>query len=135
MPARYMLDADTCIYLRKRRPPKVEERFRTLEQGDVVMSLITYGELCNGALKSSAPEAALANLQRLSELLPVETMTVEVAKCYGEIRSALEKAGQVIGGNDLWIAAHAITLKLTLVTNNTREFNRIPQLPLENWLD
>jgi tRNA(fMet)-specific endonuclease VapC len=135
MPARYLLGTDTCIYLRKRRPPKVEERFRTLQQGDVVMSLITYGELRNGALKSSAPDAALANLQRLSELLPVQPMTIEAAEYYGAIRSALEKSGQIIGGNDLWIAAHALTLDLTLVTNNVREFSRIPQLRLENWLD
>lgn len=135
MPARYLLDTDTCIYLRKRRPPKVEERFRALQQGDVVMSLITYGELRNGALKSSAPEAALANLQRLSELLPVQAMTIEAAEYYGAIRSALEKSGQIIGGNDLWIAAHTLALDLTLVTNNVREFSRIPQLRLENWLD
>ena len=135
MAARYMLDTDTCIYLRKRRPPVVEERFRTLQQDDVVMSLITYGELRNGALKSSAPAAALGNLQRLAELLPVQPMPVEAAERYGEIRSELEKAGQIIGGNDLWIAAHALALDLTLVTNNTREFSRITGLKLENWLE
>jgi tRNA(fMet)-specific endonuclease VapC len=134
MQARYMLDTDTCIYLRKRRPEGVEKRFRRLRQGQVVMSLITYGELCNGALKSNAPEAALTNIQRLAELLPVQPMTMRVAERYGEIRSHLEKAGQVIGGNDLWIASHALALNLTLVTNNVNEFERIPQLRLENWL-
>ena len=135
MSARYMLDTDTCIYLRKRRPPKVAERFGTLQQGEVVMSLVTYGELRNGALKSSAPDAALANLQRLGELLPVQAMPVNAADHYSEIRSALEKSGQIIGGNDLWIAAHALALDVTLVTNNIGEFSRIPQLKLENWLD
>jgi len=134
MLARYLLDTDTCIYLRKRRPPAVVERFRTLQQGDVLMSVITYGELRNGALKSSAPDAALANLERLAELIPVQALPVEVAEHYGLIRSKLERAGQVIGNNDLWIAAHALALGLTLVTNNTQEFSRIPQLPLENWL-
>lgn len=135
MTARYLLDTDTCIYLRKRQPPSVEQRFRTLQIGEVVISLITYGELRNGALKSSAPEAALDNVQRLSELLPVQAMTFEVAERYGEIRSALEKNGQIIGGNDLWIAAHALALGLILVTNNIREFSRIPELKLENWLE
>jgi tRNA(fMet)-specific endonuclease VapC len=62
-------------------------------------------------------------------------MPVNAADHYGEIRSALEKSGQIIGGNDLWIAAHALVLDVTLVTNNIREFSRIPQLKLENWLD
>jgi tRNA(fMet)-specific endonuclease VapC len=135
MTAQYMLDTDSCIDLRKRRPPSVEERFRTLQQGEVVMSLITYGELCNGARKSSASEAALANIERLAEILPVQPMSAETAEHYGRIRSTLEKTGQIIGGKDLWIAAHAMALNLTLVTNNIREFSRIPQLKLENWLD
>lgn len=135
MIARYMLDTDTCIYLRKRRPPQVEERFRRLHRGQVVMSLITYGELLNGANKSSEPLAATANLQRLAELLTVQPMNIDVAERYGDIRSALEKSGQIIGGNDLWIAAHALSLGLILVTNNLREFSRIPGLMLENWLE
>jgi tRNA(fMet)-specific endonuclease VapC len=135
MQARYMLDTDTCIYLRKRRPAAVEQRFRSLQQGEVVMSLITYGELCNGALKCSAPDAALSNLQRLAQLLPVQTMTEDVALHYGEIRSSLEKSGQVIGGNDLWIAAHARALALILVTNNTAEFARMEGMQIESWLE
>jgi tRNA(fMet)-specific endonuclease VapC len=135
MNARYMLDTDTCIYLRKRRPPQVEERFRRLHRGEVVMSLITYGELLNGASKSNDPVAATANVQRLAELLSVQAMGTEVAECYGNIRSMLEKSGQIIGGNDLWIAAHALSLGLILVTNNLKEFSRIPGLMLENWLE
>lgn len=135
MQARYLLDTDTCIYLRKRRPPAVEERFRTLLQGEVVMSVITYGELLNGALKSSEPDAALANVRRLAELLPLQDMTATAAEHYGAIRSSLEKPGQIIGGNDLWIAAHALTLDLILVTNNVREFGRVEGLKIENWLE
>lgn len=134
MPARFMLDTDTCIYLRKRRPPSVEQRFLELHPGEVVISTITYGELYNGALKSREAPAALANLEILVELLPVAPLPATTGKCYGTIRSALEKAGNIIGGNDLWIAAHAIELDLILVTNNTREFSRIPGLNLENWL-
>lgn len=134
MPARFMLDTDTCIYLRKRRPPSVEQRFLELHPGEVVISTITYGELYNGALKSREAPAALANLEILVELLPVAPLPATTGKCYGTIRSALEKAGNIIGGNDLWIAAHAIELDLILVTNNTRELSRIPGLNLENWL-
>lgn len=129
-----MLDTDMCIYLKRRRPPEVAERFQTLRPGDVVISLITYGELYNGALKSRESEAALANLQHLAGRLPVQTMSKDVAQAYGEIRSDLEQRGEIIGGNDLWIAAHARTLGLTLVTNNTREFGRVAGLRYENWL-
>lgn len=133
--ARYMLDTDTCIYLRKRRPPSVEERFSKLLQGEVVMSLTTFGELINGARKSSEPKTALANILRLGKIVPVQDMSVETAEYYGKIRSKLEQTGKIIGGNDLWIAAHALALDLILVTNNIREFKRIPELKLENWLE
>ena len=129
-----MLDTDMCIYLKRRRPPEVPERFQTLRPGDVVISLITYGELYNGALKSRESEAALANLQHLAGRLPVQPMSKDVAQAYAEIRSDLEQRGEIIGGNDLWIAAHARTLDLTLVTNNTREFGRVVGLRYENWL-
>lgn len=135
MSARYMMDTDTCIYLKNRRPPAIAERFSSLHVGDVVLSLITYGELLNGAMKSRESEAALRNLHLLSERIPVQNMTAKVAEQYGLIRSHQEKKGMIIGGNDLWIAAHALSLDLTLVTNNTREFLRVPDLKVENWLE
>ncbi len=134
MKARYMMDTDTCIYLKNRRPPAIAERFCTLQWGEVVISVITFGELYNGALKSREAEAALNNVYRLGERLPVQPISVEVAKIYGSIRSSLEKKGNIIGGNDLWIAAHALTLGLTLVTNNTKEFSRVANLSIENWV-
>ncbi len=134
MKARYMMGTDTCIYLKNRRPPSIAQRFRSLQWGEVVMSVITYGELCNGALKSNKAEAALNNVKRLAELLPAQPLSVEVAIKYASIRSALEKQGNIIGGNDLWIAAHALTLGLTVVTNNTREFSRVSGLSVENWV-
>ena len=135
MKAKYMMDTDTCIYLKRRRPPEVEEKFRQLQRGEVVMSMITYGELYNGATKSREAKAALYNLERLSEHIPVQAMSLEVATHYGKIRSALEKQGNIIGGNDLWIAAHALALDLIVITNNTGEFSRVPGLKIENWLD
>ncbi|RLA22068.1 MAG: VapC toxin family PIN domain ribonuclease [Gammaproteobacteria bacterium] len=134
MKARYMMDTDTCIYLKNRRPPAIAERFRSLQWGEVVMSVITFGELYNGAMKSQETTAALNNVNRLGERLPVQFLSVEVAKSYAIIRSSLEKKGAIIGGNDLWIAAHAMTLDLTVITNNTKEFNRVENLRIENWV-
>jgi len=135
MQARYMMDTDICIYLKKHRSPEIAERFRSLRYGEVVISLITFGELYNGALKSRESEAALANLHLLAERLPVQAMSAKVAENYGQIRSDLERKGTTIGGNDLWIAAHALTLDLKLVTNNDREFKRVPALQVENWVN
>lgn len=134
MSARYMLDTDTCIYLKNRRPPGIAERFRSLQWGEVVMSLVTYGELYNGAQKSKEREAALDNIRLLGKRVPVQAMPVKTAEIYGNIRSQLEQKGMTIGGNDLWIAAHALALDLILVTNNTREFRRVPGLKIDNWV-
>jgi len=130
----YMLDTDTCIYIKKRRPPHVIKRFSRLQGGEVVMSLVTFGELLNGALKSNQSHSALEKINQLATILPVQAMSAEVAKQYAGIRRSLEKQGNIIGANDLWIAAHAISLDLTLVTNNTDEFSRVDGLKIENWV-
>ncbi len=129
-----MLDTDTCIYLKNRRPPSIAKHFSTLRWGEVVISLVTFGELYNGALKSNESQAALKNINQLAKRLPVEAMPVDVAKTYGSIRRTLEQRGQIIGCNDLWIAAHALSLGLTLITNNTQEFSRVDGLKIENWV-
>jgi len=130
----YMLDTDTCIYIKNRRPPHVIDRFSRLQNGEVVMSLITFGELLNGALKSNQASIALKKINQLATILPVQEMSADVAKQYAGIRRSLEKQGNIIGANDLWIAAHAIALDLTLVTNNTEEFRRVDGLKIENWV-
>ena len=133
MSARYMLDTNTCIYLRQNRPPEVIRRFRQMQHGDAVISVITCGELRYGAERSQQRPHALESLVRLESLLPVVPLPREAATAYGEIRAALEAHGEMIGGNDLWIAAHAKSAGLTLVTNNEREFKRVPGLKLQNW--
>jgi tRNA(fMet)-specific endonuclease VapC len=133
MSARYMLDTNICIYLRQNRPPEVTARFRQMQHGDAVISVVTYGELLYGAERSQQRNHALESLARLVSLLPVVPLPGEAAPAYGEIRAALEAHGERIGGNDLWIAAHAKSAGLTLVTNNEREFKRVLGLKLQNW--
>ena len=132
---RYMLDTNICIYLRQNRPPEVTARFRRMHHGDVAISVITYGELLYGAERSQQRTRALESLARLVSLVSVLALPEEAAAAYGEIRAALEARGEMIGGNDLWIAAHAKSAGLTLVTNNEREFKRVPGLKIQNWIN
>lgn len=134
MGARYLLDTNICIYLRQNRPPEVTARFRRLQPGEAVLSVITYGELAYGAERSKQRPRALESLARLVSLLSVLPLPEDAAMAYGQIRAALEFRGEMIGGNDLWIAAHAKSAGLTLVTNNEREFRRIPGLKIQNWI-
>jgi tRNA(fMet)-specific endonuclease VapC len=128
-----MLDTDICIYISKRRPPEVKARFERLKPGQMVMSAITYGELYYGASKSNQSEEALAALGVTIRDIPVEDLTSTASQAYGIIRAELEKQGRVIGNNDIWIAAHAMALDVTLATNNDREFLRVTGLSVENW--
>lgn len=134
MKARYMLDTNICIYIAKHQPPAVKARFDRLKPGQVVMSVITYGELYYGATKSSERARALMQLEQLVQDIPVESLDSLAARAYGEIRGTLEKQGRLIGNTDLWIGAHAMSLDVTLATNNEREFTRIAGLSVENWV-
>jgi tRNA(fMet)-specific endonuclease VapC len=133
MRRRYMLDTDICIYLAKNRYPQVTARFERLNPEQPVMSAITYGELQYGANKSAERSRTLSQLAELIQYIPVESISSSAAQAYGEIRATLEKQGQVIGNNDIWIAAHAMALDVTLATNNDREFLRVTDLSVENW--
>jgi tRNA(fMet)-specific endonuclease VapC len=119
----------------KRKPPEVLSRFESLGAGDVAMSLITYGELLYGTARSATAKQATATIRKLIEAVTVLPMEPEVGTHYGAIRALLTAAGTPIGGNDLWIAAHARASRLTLVTNNESEFRRVPELRVENWVD
>lgn len=135
MTVRYLLDTNICIYIAKQRPLEVYQRLSELSVGDVGMSLITFGELRFGAQKSQHQEIALEKLNQLVRYIPVILPTEETAEKYAIIRSFLEKNGQPIGNNDLWIAAHALSLNTIMVTNNTKEFIKVPDLLLENWVN
>lgn len=99
------------------------------------MSAITYGELCFGAEKSSKPKETREILHHLISLIPVLPLDESVSTHYGKVRQQLQTNGNLIGNNDLWIAAHALAAKLLLVTNNVDEFARVPGLKVENWVD
>jgi tRNA(fMet)-specific endonuclease VapC len=134
MPARYMLDTNICIFIRRRRQPIVLERLRVLEPGEAVISLVTYAELLYRAEKSRERDRALRILEELVQLLPIQPMTApEVTHQYARVRADLERRGEVIGNNDLWIAAHALSADLTLVTSNGAEFRRVEGLRVEDW--
>lgn len=133
MAARFLLDTNICIYIRRRRPPEVLARFERLRPGEAVISVITYGELAYGAQKSQSREQAIEQLAELAALLPVMATPPLAGQFYGSMRAALEAGGELIGNNDLWIAAHAKAAELALITNNEREFRRIPGLKIQNW--
>ena len=131
---RYLLDTDTIIYIKRFRPPAVRERLDRQARGSVGMSVVTYGELMFGAECGRETERSLEILENLARAIPVINLPRAAANCYGKVRAELARAGQVIGHNDLWIAAHALSDDLTLVTNNEREFRRVPGLKVENWV-
>ena len=130
---RFLLDTHIVIYVIKRRPMEVLAAFNA-NAARMAISVITLAELLYGAEKSSRPSANLAVVEDFVSRLEVLPYTAKAAQHYGQIRAALERAGEPIGVNDLHIAAHARSEGLTLVTNNAGEFRRVPALQIENWL-
>ncbi len=131
---KYMLDTNTCIYIIKRKPVKVIDRFRQLQISQVSLSSITLSELEYGVIKSSKPEQnhlALAQFLAPMEMLPYGD---EAAQHYGKLRVYLEKQGTLIGSLDMLIAAHALSTGCILITNNVKEFDRVPNLKINNWV-
>ncbi len=131
---KYLLDTNICIYTIKRRPEEVFRRVEACRIGDIGISSITYSELCYGVSKSQAVKRNREALERFVAPLEILEFGAEAALAYGEVRAALEKKGGApIGPMDLLIVAHALVVGCVLVTNNTREFGRIPELKIEDW--
>lgn len=128
-----MLDSDTCVAFQRRHSEKVVARMLSLGPGEAVMSLVTYGELRVGVEKSTWRERAFAALTTMTAAISVALPSEQVADDYAAIRAHLERRGEIIGTNGLWIAAHARSGGLILVTGNEREFRRVPGLAVENW--
>jgi tRNA(fMet)-specific endonuclease VapC len=131
---RFMLDTDTCSHIMKRSHPLVLKRLQSVSVDDVCMSVVTKAELLYGveiSLRRAQDGAALAAFLRYVETVALDE---DAALHYAQIRAELKRRGAMIGASDLFIAAHARALDLTLVTNNVAEFERVNDLKLENWM-
>lgn len=122
-----------CIYLMKHQPPQVAERFAQCRVGDVVMSAITYAELAFGVATAQDPKRERTHLHRLIQSIPALPFDHQAGDAYGPVRLATRERKQ--DHLDKLIAAHAISVGTTLVTNNVKDFERYPGLKLENWLE
>ena len=129
----YMLDTNTIIYARNKRPPSVLDVLLSHDPSSICISAITMAELEYGVYKSSKPVQNRSALMLFLSKISVLPFNSDAASEYGEIRHILQTSGKLIGANDMLIAAHAKALNLTLVTHNTGEFSRIPALKLEDW--
>ena len=130
---RFMMDTNVCIDLIRRRSAGVLRHLQSLSPGDVCISAISLSELEYGVARSAAPDRnrlALAEFMTPLVVLPYDDL---VAPVYGRVRQHLEAKGVAIGALDTLIAAHALSANLTLVTNNEREFRRVPDLHVVNW--
>ena len=130
---KYLLDTDICIYLIKRQPESVVRHLAAQQVGDVGVSAVTVAELRYGVARSAQTERNARALELFLAPLVIADFDDGAATAYGAVRAALERAGAPIGALDTLIAAHALSLGATLVTNNTREFDRVPGLSLANW--
>lgn len=129
---RYLLDTNMCIYLMKHQPEAVARRFAQCYVGDVVMSAITFSELQYGVAVSADPARARDNLASLIEDIPVMPFDTDAALAYGPIRLATRDSKKDY--LDELIAAHALALGVTVVTNNEKDFAKYPGVAIENWL-
>jgi tRNA(fMet)-specific endonuclease VapC len=131
---KYMLDTNICIGLIRQKPRSLIENLTKYTPRDIGVSTITIAELVHGVRKSSQVEQNLFALEQF--LLPLEVADFDrrASAAYGQVRALLEQEGNVIGDMDMLIGAHALSLGVILVTNNTREFRRIPDLKIEDWM-
>jgi len=131
---KYLLDTNICIYIIKQKPPQVLDRFQEHTVGDIGVSSITVAELAFGVQKSQHPEQNQRALEQFLIPLLIADFDSQAAAVYGHVRAALESVRTPIGSLDPLIAAHALRLGITLVTNNISEFERVPGLDVINWV-
>ena len=132
---RYMLDTNICIYAIKHKPEQVLYRLQEHDPSEICISSVTYAELIYGVEKSRAIDKNRLALTLLLANIEVLDFNTAAAECYGKIRAELEKQGTPIGALDMLIAGHALSLNYTVVTNNMKEFSRVQNLKLENWVE
>ena len=131
---RYLLDTTICIYLIRRRPAQVRARLQRCAVGEIGLSTVTCAALQYGVAKSAFPAQNQAALEAFTLPLALVPFDAAAAVAYGPVRADLERQGTPIGAMDLLIAAHALSLRVILVTNNTREFVRVQGLQVEDWV-
>ena len=131
--ASLLLDTDTCVFITRGPTEKLARRTQAIPLEEQVISVVSLAELLYGVRISGKPKQNQAALDAFVTHVSVLDWTEGAAKHYAEIRSHLHKKGQMIGANDLMIAAHARNAGTLLVTNNEREFRRVPGLKVENW--
>ena len=129
----YMLDTNICIYVIKNYPSELRERFNRLAE-QLCISTVTLAELHYGAEKSARRLENLQAIEHFTARLDVLDFSSKAAAHYGQIRTELERLGKPVGAHDMFIAAHARAEGLIIVTNNIREFARVPGLRVENWV-
>ncbi len=131
----YMLDTNTCIFVLKNRSDTLRRKFKAIK--NICISTVTYGELCFGIENgdTNLKQSRYEQLDSFTHRILIEPWDEEAARQYGLIRALLKKEGNIIGNNDLMIASHARSIDAVLVTNNTREFSRVPDLTLEDWTE
>ena len=130
---RYMLDTNTCIYLIKQKPEKVLRHFKAHSVGDIGISSITLAELRCGVERSQQVQRNRQALEEFTLPLEIAYFDEAAAEVYGSVRAGLEQAGTPVVSMDMLIAAHALSLGVTLVTNNLREFKKIKNLKVVDW--
>ncbi len=128
----YLLDTDTLIYSLK-GDERVADHFRAAAGQPKALSVISYGELYFGAMKSAYPQPNLAKVRRIGELFPVVDVTRAVMETFGTLKADLQRGGRTVDDFDMIIASTALVLNYRLVTNNEKHFKGIPGLVLENW--
>ncbi len=131
---RALLDTNICIYIKDREVPTIRARFESFTFGELAVSIFTVAELAYGNALSQRRAASEAITAAFLSGVTICQTTDAVAHEYAQLRAHLRRAGTPIGNNDLWIAAHALALNVTLVSNNISEFQRVPHLKLEQWL-
>ena len=130
---KFLLDTDILSYLARGGQPVLTERVRAMSPDDLAMSVVTRGEIEFGLLKQPPSQPTRERMRGLLDLIETLGVPPDAAAQYRDLRHALQSRGVPIGSNDMWIAAHALAEQRTLVTNNEREFGRVPGLLVENW--
>ena len=130
---RYMLDTNICIYLIKQKPEKVLRHFKAHSVGAIGISSITLAELRYGVERSQQVQKNRQALEEFTLPLEIAAFDEDAAEVYGSVRAGLEQAGTPVGSMDMLIGAHALSLGVTLVTNNLREFKKIKNLKVVDW--